>query len=96
MSGRMYRRDFAARLSRESDSSACDFYQAGKTIAQGLEIQMRKAARRRTVRRKAARLRNQIASLQRIQDIALLNKSFVEDKFQIPRFQIPNSSYRRL
>ena len=60
-----------------------------KQLLKSLEIQMRKAARAEQFE-EAARLRNQIASLQRIQDIALLNKSFVEDKFQIldSKFQI--------
>lgn len=36
----------------------------------------------------AARLRDQIQSLQRIHDIALLNKSFVSDSFQISDFRL--------
>lgn len=48
-----------------------------KQLIKQLEIQMRKVAKAEDFE-EAARLRNQIRSLQRIQDIALLNKSFIE------------------
>lgn len=51
-----------------------------KYLLKQLEIQMRKAAKGEDFE-EAARLRNQISALQRIQDVALLNKSFVEDQF---------------
>ncbi len=49
-----------------------------KQLLKSLEVAMRKAAKAENFE-EAARLRNQISSLQRIQDIALLNKSFVSD-----------------
>jgi len=50
-----------------------------KQLIRSLEVRMRKVAKAHEFE-EAARLRNQIRALQRIQDIALLNKSFVEDK----------------
>jgi excinuclease ABC subunit C len=50
-----------------------------KQLIKRLEIRMRKASKEQSFE-EAARLRNQIAALQRIQDIALLNKSFVEEE----------------
>jgi excinuclease UvrABC nuclease subunit len=48
-----------------------------KELIKSLEVKMRKSAKEHEFE-EAARLRNQVAKLQRIQDIALLNKSFVD------------------
>ncbi len=52
-----------------------------KQLLKQLEIRMRRSARAQDFE-EAARLRNQIQNLQRIQDIALLNKSFVSSSIQ--------------
>ncbi|OIO18673.1 MAG: hypothetical protein AUJ23_03240 [Candidatus Magasanikbacteria bacterium CG1_02_32_51] len=53
-----------------------------KTLIKNLEIKMRRASKQEDFE-EAGRLRNQISSLLKIHDIALLNKSFVEDSFKI-------------
>ncbi|PIY93300.1 MAG: hypothetical protein COY69_02335 [Candidatus Magasanikbacteria bacterium CG_4_10_14_0_8_um_filter_32_14] len=53
-----------------------------KTLIKNLEIKMRRASKQEDFE-EAGRLRNQISSLLKIHDVALLNSSFVEDSFKI-------------
>ncbi|MBU0546068.1 UvrB/UvrC motif-containing protein [Patescibacteria group bacterium] len=62
-----------------------------KRLIKQLEKQMKKASNERNFE-EAARLRNQLGALQRIRDIALLNKSFIE----IPQMRRPSKEEYRI
>ncbi len=63
-----------------------------KSLLKNLENEMKLASKNHEFE-EAGRLRDQIWQLNRIQDIALLNKNFVEDNF---KFQISNFKFSRI
>ncbi len=63
-----------------------------KSLIKDLEKKMNLEAKEENFE-EAARLRNQINNLNRIQDVALLNKSFTDFKFQISNFKIRIEGY---